>query len=199
MRSTIRSFFALGISQTPQCPDVFGGFASSLAELLPRLEARKANAQAAILAAMMCSEGDIPWDAENDPWRVFKNFRMRSVLSRVLTDTSQTQRDLRALSVAMQTIGLGMGALPAAMALEAEPWPCRLTTQELVDLLKMPTCFGKARLVVLDHLGNIHGRRFASHWEFVRFAHEQNLSVDLTTPPRRPDLAALGADLAPAR
>jgi hypothetical protein len=74
-----------------------------------------------------------------------------------------------------------------------------LTTQELVDLLKMPTCFGMARRDVLDQLSNIHGRRFANHWEFVRFAHEQNLSVDLITPPRRLDLAAIRADLAPPR
>ena len=72
--------------------------------------------------------------------------------------------------MAMQTIGLGLGALTAAVSFAAEPWPCRLTTQELVDLLKMPTCFGQARRVVLDHLGNIHGRRFTNHWEFVRRA-----------------------------
>jgi hypothetical protein len=61
--------------------------------------------------------------------------------------------------------------------------PCRLTTQELVDLLKMPTCFGQARRVVLDHLGN----RFVNHWAFVRFASEQGLELDFTTPPKRPD------------
>ena len=65
--------------------------------------------------------------------------------------------------------------------------PCRLTTQELVELLKMPTCFGPARRVVLDHLANIHGQRFANHWEFVRFAREKGLDVDLTTPPKRPN------------
>jgi hypothetical protein len=72
---------------------------------------------------------------------------------------------------------------------KSRPLPCRLTTAELVELLKMPTCRGGVRRVVLDHLGNIHGRRFANHWEFVRFAHEQRLAVDLTTPPRRPDPA----------
>ncbi len=65
--------------------------------------------------------------------------------------------------------------------------PCRLSTQDLVELLKMPTCFGTARRVVLKHLGNIHGRRFVNHWEFVRFAREKGLEVDLTTPPRRPN------------
>lgn len=69
----------------------------------------------------------------------------------------------------------------------SNPLPCRLTTQELVELLKMPTCFGEARRVVLDHLGNIHGQRFTNHWSFVRFVREKGLNVDLTTPPKRPD------------
>jgi hypothetical protein len=68
-----------------------------------------------------------------------------------------------------------------------KPLPCRLTTQALVDLLKMPTCFGEARQVALDHLGNRYGRRFFNHWEFVRFAEEQNLGLDFTTTPKRPD------------
>ncbi len=166
-------------------------FDYSIAELLPRLEPRIANAHAAILAAMMCSDGDIDWASESD--------LVRAAFARVLTDTSQIQRDLRGVRMAMQTIGLGVGALPAVVAIEAEPWPCRLTTQELVNLLKMPTCYGKARRDVLNQLGNIHGRHFANHWEFVRFAHENHLSLNLTTPPRRPDPAALGALEAPAR
>ena len=62
-----------------------------------------------------------------------------------------------------------------------------LTTQELVDLLKMPTCIGAIRRVVLDQLGLIHGRRFANHWDFVRFAEEKGLKLDFTSPPRRSD------------
>ena len=62
-----------------------------------------------------------------------------------------------------------------------------LSAQEQVDLLKMPTCFGNARRVVLDHLGNRYGRRFVNHWAFVRFAKEQKLGLDFTTPPKRPD------------
>ena len=68
-----------------------------------------------------------------------------------------------------------------------QPFPCRLTTQELVELLKMPTCIQDNRRAVLDQLGNIHGRRFANHWEFVRFAREKGLKLDFTSPPRRPD------------
>jgi hypothetical protein len=74
-----------------------------------------------------------------------------------------------------------LAALPAA----AEPPPCRLSTQDLVELLKMPTCWGKARRVVLKHLGNRYGRTFANHWQFVRFARERQFDLDFTTPPRR--------------
>jgi predicted ATP-grasp superfamily ATP-dependent carboligase/predicted Ser/Thr protein kinase len=69
----------------------------------------------------------------------------------------------------------------------SESLSCRLSTQDLVELLKMPTCFGHSRRVVLDILGRRYGRRFFNHWAFVRFAHEQNLGLDFTTPPRRPD------------
>jgi hypothetical protein len=43
------------------------------------------------------------------------------------------------------------------------------------------------RRVVLDQLGNRYGRRFDTHWDFVRYAHEQRLDLDFTTPPKRPD------------
>ncbi len=78
------------------------------------------------------------------------------------------------------------GTLAATIREATEPYPCRLTSQELVELLKMPTCFGATRRVVLDQLENIHGRRFANHWEFVRFAREKGLALDFTSPPRRP-------------
>lgn len=72
------------------------------------------------------------------------------------------------------------------MSAASEALPCRLSTQDLVQLLKMPTCFGEARKVVLKHLGNRYRRTFADHWEFVRFARERRLDLDLTSPPERP-------------
>src|SRR5262249_60055338 len=68
----------------------------------------------------------------------------------------------------------------------AEPPPCRLSTQQLVELLKMPTCISEARRIILDQLGNRYQRRFADVWEFVRFAQEHLPDIDLTTPPKRP-------------
>ncbi len=51
----------------------------------------------------------------------------------------------------------------------------------------MPSDLGDNRRVVLDHLGGRYGRHFINNWAFVRFAQEQGLDLDLTTPPKRPD------------
>jgi hypothetical protein len=109
-------------------------------------------------------------------------------LDALLTDHSQSDVSSRAVTVAT---AVGMVRATPFFALQAlsavsEPLPCRLSTQDLVELLKMPTCFGEARKVVLKHLGNRYGRRFANHWEFVRFTKEQHLDLDLTSPPKRP-------------
>jgi hypothetical protein len=66
-------------------------------------------------------------------------------------------------------------------------------------LIKTPPCVGKASRIVLYHLGNRYRRQFANHWAFVRFAQEQNLGLDLTTPPKRPDRKKSGAGPVPAR
>jgi hypothetical protein len=72
----------------------------------------------------------------------------------------------------------------------AEPAPWRLSTQQIVELLKMPTCTGNARRIILDQLGNRYHRTFADVWQFVRFAEEQKLGLDFTTPPQRPDVGS---------
>jgi hypothetical protein len=79
---------------------------------------------------------------------------------------------------------------PAALAFALESPPCRLSTKQLVDLLKHPFCVDQARRVVLEQLENRYRRPFADHWAFVRFATEQRLGLDFTTPPRRQELLA---------
>jgi hypothetical protein len=63
----------------------------------------------------------------------------------------------------------------------------RRSTPDLVELLKQPTCFGPARRVILDQLENRFRQKFADHWAFIRYAQEQNLGLDFTSPPKRPD------------
>jgi tRNA A-37 threonylcarbamoyl transferase component Bud32 len=79
--------------------------------------------------------------------------------------------------------------LTVVLCFAAKPQPCRLSTQQLVELLKMPPCEGEIRRVILDQLGNRYHRPFADVWEFVYFAKEQRLDLDFTTPPKRPELS----------
>jgi hypothetical protein len=89
---------------------------------------------------------------------------------------------------AVGTFG-GMGLPVASLALlgpAVEPLPCRLSTHQLVDLLKQPTCQDPARRVVLDYLQHRCQRRFRNHWDFVEYARERLPEVNLTSPPKRP-------------
>jgi hypothetical protein len=65
-----------------------------------------------------------------------------------------------------------------------------MEAKEAIELLKMPTCIGEARRVILDQLGQRYRRHFADGWEFVRFAKEHEPDLDLTSPPQRPEAAA---------
>jgi hypothetical protein len=64
-----------------------------------------------------------------------------------------------------------------------EPLPGRLSPQELVELLKNPTCLGLGRRIILDQLESQYKHAFPDHWAFVRYVQEQKLDVDFTTPP----------------
>src|SRR5262249_22713627 len=81
-----------------------------------------------------------------------------------------------------------LGTLPLLQS-SFRPQPCRLSMPELVELLKHPLCVGEAGRVILDRLEDRYGRTFADQWEFVRFATEQRLGLDFTSPPQRPEPA----------
>ena len=148
---------------------------------LPQLDTAITNELARELVLLVCSDKNLAVNEEIKIHTDIADFGAKPVgvnelINKILTDVGRP-RHVNPYSMATQE----------TQSPPSKPWPCRLTTQELVELLKMPTCFGQARRVVLDHLGNIHGRRFTNHWEFVRFAREKGLQLDLTTPPRRPN------------
>ena len=58
-----------------------------------------------------------------------------------------------------------------------------LPRQTLVDLLKHSLCVGEARHRVLDRLARHYHRPFADQWDLVDYVHQQQLGLDLTTPP----------------
>jgi hypothetical protein len=88
---------------------------------------------------------------------------------------------------------IGTLAGPASLLLAPalfQPPPPPLPAQTLVDLLKQPFCVGEVRRLVLGQLARHYQRPFADQWDFVRFAQEQKLGLDLLTPPQRPEPAA---------
>jgi hypothetical protein len=115
-----------------------------------------------------------------------------SDLRRLLSPVPPSEIPARAGTAAFAaTLPSGTGQPLTALAFlipaVAEPPPCRLSTKELVELLKMPPFEGGPRRIVLDQLGNRYHRHFADVWEFVRFAREQHLDLDFTSPPQRPE------------
>lgn len=133
--------------------------------VFPRLTPARADALAAELFLVFIDglNGDDPENTED--------------IQALLSDYPKLKTVDEALSMAQSALGMGSPVKPR----------CRLTTQQLVDVLKMPTCLGRARRAVLDHLGNRYGQTFANHWQFVRYAREHKLGLDFTTPPVRPD------------
>src|SRR5262249_32535423 len=96
-------------------------------------------------------------------------------------------RSATAASAVASRAGTGQPLTALALLLPAaEPPPRPLSAQQLVELLKLPTCPGEPQRLVLDHLGHRYPRHFADVWEFVRFAKEQRLDLDFTTPSQRP-------------
>jgi tRNA A-37 threonylcarbamoyl transferase component Bud32 len=108
-------------------------------------------------------------------------------LSAVLGDL---RREERARAVAAAAGGLhvcqGMHGLLFVLRPASEPFPRRLSDRQLAELLKHPLCIGVARRAVLDQLEIHHRRTFTDQWEFVNFAEEQKLGLDLLGPPKRP-------------
>jgi hypothetical protein len=110
---------------------------------------------------------------------------LRSVAARI--DSGEVaSRSLRAT----QTVAGWLSPSPhlgnVAMLMQAaEPLPCRFTTQQLVEILKRPTCVGEARTVILEQLANRYKRPFADVWEFVEWAQQHEPGLDFTSPPKR--------------
>jgi hypothetical protein len=110
---------------------------------------------------------------------------LRTVLGHLSAD--DRSRRARALTGVVGTVAgpAHPYTLPALLQPAAEPVPPPLPAQTLVNLLKQPLCVGPALRAVLDQLQRHYGRPFADQWEFVRFAQERRLGLDLTSPPRR--------------
>jgi serine/threonine protein kinase len=71
-----------------------------------------------------------------------------------------------------------------------------LTKQDLIDLLKRPSCVGRARQVVVRELAKRTGQPFAGVWDVVEWARLHEPQLDLASPPRKqPDFRKLSAEV----
>jgi predicted Ser/Thr protein kinase len=172
---TVRSFLRL-IEQGTDAT-VRSKLAYDLSSFSPLLEPAEAVSIARLLVAAVGRETDR---------------EVQFSLARALVLFSARSRNERSLRVLTSVLQFGPGGVPTSILQDSSNSAAEsLTSQEFVELLKMPTLFGEGRRVVLDELGRIHGRRFANHWQFVRFAEETSLKLDFTTPPRRPERQGL--------
>jgi hypothetical protein len=167
---------------------------AGVALLLPALDDPEAGHISRGLAFAVCSGRNADFRDRYSEWADFFDTTYSwvggetSALDVLLTGASRSATSRRTPAAAA-VVGLVSAspilALPVLPAV-SEPLPCRLSTEDLVELLKMPTCRGGARRIVLNHLGNRYGRTFANHWEFVHYAEEHHLGLDFVTPPKRP-------------
>jgi len=111
-------------------------------------------------------------------------------LQRFLTHATRPQVRQRAVAHRGCCRGLGQrphAEPPASAGGRRNRSPAVSPPRTSFELLKMPTCVSDVRRIILDQLGTRYGRRFATHWDFVRYAQGQRLNLDFTTPPQRPD------------
>jgi hypothetical protein len=125
------------------------------------------------------------------PRRVPSSLRLAQSLSDVLSTVPSADISSHSATAAFAVafpVGNGYPLTALAFLISAAESPsCPLSTQEFVELLKMPTCIGEVRRIILNHLGTRYRRIFADQWDFVRFAQEQKPGLDLLTPPQRPE------------
>jgi hypothetical protein len=173
--------------------DVLVQLAQSLSVVVSRLEPMEAAAAAAaFLRAMRKStfyggEGAGSGTRQSLP-------PLTEGLSAALSRESRGASRRRRASVAGAVVGLSdsprLLTVSALMQPALEPLPPPLPAQTLVDLLKDPVCVGEAQRLVLDQLARHYDRPFADQWDFARFAEEQRLGLNLTSPPRAPGIPA---------
>jgi hypothetical protein len=141
--------------------------AYALSAVTARMEAKEAAQAIATLFRVVADRSDL------------------SSLDSLLPTTSGPKVLLQGASVTGTGAGHLLTTLPVLSA-AAESFPCHLSTQQLVELLKLPACVGYKRRRVLDYLGYRFQRRFADLWDFVAWAQKHEPDLDLTTPPQRP-------------
>jgi hypothetical protein len=179
--------------------EALASLAQVLAVVVGRMEPKEGAAVCGPAAATLIQA----MSTTDEPKVIFSSTKGRMVLwysaeglSTVLSreQTANFPRRPRGVTSTVATLG-GTGpplTAPPLLLPTLEPLPPPLPAQTLVELLKHPLCVGEARRLVLGQLARHYERPFADQWEFVRFAREQKLGLDFTSPPQRPEPLAAG-------
>jgi hypothetical protein len=161
---------------TPRDPDTVGDvargyLARGLAEVATRLPADQ------VAALLMQMHGD-KTPADLGPLT-------QNLIARLSPQQVESRQRAVAAGVGLLAIPSRLLNPPAPLLAAAEPLPTPLAAPLLVNVLKSPVCAGPTRRAVLDQLERHYQSTFADQWDFVRFAGERGLGLDLTSPPAR--------------
>jgi hypothetical protein len=166
------------LAQALEDPKTTSSARADLARALSALAARMGRGKAAQAAGTLAREMSKTTDTT----------RLNSLAEAIVVTLTGLPPTRTATAAAAAVTSLadrsGWPMTLAVLTLVKDPPPCRLSTLQLVDLLKDPLCVGKARRVILDQLEIRFQREFADHWAFVRFA-QNELTIDPTGPPPR--------------
>ena len=159
--------------------DALNALAAALAALAPRLEPGEAADVARRVVEAM--------GKRTDPDGLYALAVAAAALI-VRVEPENTSRRIRSIVWAVGD----SAALPSLfttltpLAEASQSLPARFSDQQLVDLLKMPTCRQPARQVIVRQLGWQCGQHFDTMWDFVDWAQKNRPDLDLTSPPVRP-------------
>jgi hypothetical protein len=157
-------------------PDVLLYLAQGLSAVVERME--PPEAATALLQAMTKT---------TDEFALRQLARgLLAVLLREDSSRIQQRQQVVTMAIGVRNCPESVVVAPVLLQPALEPLPPPLPAQALVDLLKQPICVGEARRLVLGQLARHYQRPFADQWDFVRFAQQQKLGLDFTTPPHRP-------------
>jgi hypothetical protein len=163
--------------------------ATALASALTLVAERLGPAESAVAAtALVESLSKINFTLNQGMGSTIDPAPLTQALTAVLSGCDPAERSRRTAAV-VAAAGAGPGWSLAALSLSApaaEPLACRLSTEELANLLKQPTCLAASRRVVLDYLEYRYHRAFRDQWEFVEYARLSLTELDLTSAPKRP-------------
>jgi hypothetical protein len=173
------------MSKTAKFPEV-GWLSEGLAAVSARLDPERAAVTWAEAAAVFIQ----PMSASNPAELEHLSRGLAAVVTREPTALRQQRFRSLAGSLVLATSPAALPLSLTGLASALKPLPEQMPAQMLVDLLKHPLCVGDARRIVLGALGTRCHRTFDDQWEFVRFATEQHLDLDLTSPPKRAEPAA---------